>query len=732
MKQAIFLSLFLFFLHGLRAQKARVDSSLTGEYRTQGADFTFEISLSKGRLQLQVVGQGTTELAPVSGLVFEPLHIRPVARIEFLKDSLGHIDRLRWSQRAEGLKWTRISSPSTGYTGDYQLAINPYRVLHITEAGGVLRSHLGEEPDSVLTPVTKDRFVIKMKGGDYHFDFKREKGDVIGELMTDGKDEIVFEKVSSSVPRHSNRTNGFTRADTLQGRLTSLRTCYDVLFYDLALTVLPEIKTIRGSNTIRFRVVHALDRLQIDLHANLHIETIRYHGRELAFMREQNAVYVAFPVTLKEGQVDSLTVVYDGKPLEPDMSALRGGIFWVWNRNHELWIESVTQGVGANVFWPCKDHLSDRPDSMRMSITIPSGLTEISNGRLLQKTDLPGGQTRWVWYVDYPIVTYAVVINIGDYAHFTDTYTGRGGPLALNFYTQSYNADFGKRLFADVKRMLALYEKDFGPYPFRRDGFTLLESIYPMEHQGAVGVGSFNSPFNSERIDTNGLVHTMWHESAHEWWGNSVGCRDYADMWIHESFADYAEFLNEEALHGRQAALQQLTKDHPENKEPIIGIYDVNNFHMGDMYLKGSLLLETLRDVIDNDSLWFSIFRGIQERFRYQPVRTEDIVDYVNTASGKDYTYFFDQYLRYPHIPVLALAFKTEGDKLLVSYKWEADVPGFRMPVKVTTGKDSMAFIQPTTEWKTMSIKGMTQNEFRVDTTGFYVGTRIETILTGH
>lgn len=674
---------------------------------------------------LQVIGQGTTELLHVSGLIYQPLHIRPAAKMEFLKDSLGHVDRLRWTQRSQALKWMKTTGPSTGYAGNYELTGNPYRILHITEDGGIVRSHLGEEPDSVLSPLGKDRFVIKKEGGDYHFDFKQDNG-VVRELVTDGVDEMVFEKVASRVPKLSGRANGFTRADTLLGRLTTLRTCYDVLFYDLAVTVLPQIKTIRGSNTIRFRVVQDLDRLQVDLHANLHLQTINYHGQELAFMREQNAVYVAFPRTLKEGQVDSLTIIYDGKPLEPDMSALRGGIFWLWNRDRKLWIESVTQGVGANVFWPCKDHLSDRPDSMRISVTIPSGLTEISNGRLLQKTDLPGGQTRWVWYVDYPIVTYAVVINIGDYAHFTDTYAGRGGTLPLNFYTQSYNLDFGKRLFDDVKRMLALYEKDFGPYPFRRDGFTLLESIYPMEHQGAVGVGAFNSPFNSERIDTNGLERTMWHESAHEWWGNSVGCRDYADMWIHESFADYAEFLNEEALYGRQAALRELTKDHPENKEPIIGIYEVNNFHMGDMYIKGSLLLETLRDVIDNDSLWFSIFRGIQERFRYQPVRTEDIVGYFNTATGKDYTYFFDQYLRYPHIPVLALAFKTEGDQLLVSYKWEADVPGFRMPVKVTVGKDSLGFIQPTAEWKTMSIKGMAQNNFRVDTVGFYVGTRVE------
>jgi aminopeptidase N len=274
--------------------------------------------------------------------------------------------------------------------------------------------------------------------------------------------------------------------------------------------------------------------------------------------------------------------------------------------------------------------------------------------------------------------------------------------------------------------MLALYEKDFGPYPFAGDGFNILESIYPMEHQGAISISHMNQPFNSPSFDSSGELRTMWHESSHEWWGNSVGCRDYADMWIHEGFASYAEFLNAEALYGRDSAIRELTKDHPDNKVPIIGVYNVNHFHMGDMYLKGALMLETLRDVIGNDSLWFSIFRGIQARFRYQPVTTEDIVGYFNQATGTDYTYFFDQYLRHPAIPVLTLAFHPEGNRLKVDYKWEADVSGFRMPVKVTVAKDSVAFIYPTTSWQTLELQGMTPADFRVDTTDFYVGVRVQ------
>jgi len=531
-------------------------------------------------------------------------------------------------------------------------------------------------------------------------------------------------KIGSRLPHVSNRANGFTRADTLQGMLTPLRTCYDVLFYHLDLDIRTATRSIRGSNLIRWRTVQPFRRMQVDLYENLAIDTVNYHGSALHYTRDGNAVYIDLPVEAPAGSVDELRIAYSGTPLQPDIDARKGGIFWLTNRNGWVWAESVTQGIGASVFWPCKDHLSDRPDSMRITIAVPHGLSEISNGRLLRRTELPDGRTRFDWYVDYPIVTYNVVINIGDYTHFTDSYVRPGGDtLALNLYCMPYNLDSARSLFGDVKRMLTMYEKDFGPYPFARDGFNVLESVYPMEHQGAVSVGSMRSPFNSDRYDGD-IRRLMWHECGHEWWGNNVGCGDYADMWIHESFASYAEFLNEESLFGRAAALKELNRDDPENKEPIIGVYNVNHFHEGDMYLKGARMLGTLRSVMDNDSLWFSVFRGIQRRFRFTPVRTEDIVGYFNEASGKDYTYFFDQYLRYPAIPVLAIGIVPDGDGIRLSYKWEADVRDFRMPIKVTTAKGSLGFIYPTSTMQTLELKGMTPADFAVDRDEFYIVVR--------
>jgi hypothetical protein len=756
-RYCLFYLLLLLSFQSLPAQDTATDDR-TGVYRVKtDPSIEFRVSRKADQHLLQILGQGRTLLTPLSGGRYALKGVRPAAYLEFLQNDSGRTDRCRVVQDEPPYTWKKVGDSGAGraasgaaggtgaasaaagagvasgaagdplaaFTGSYQLTLNPYRVFHIREEGGRLFARIGGLAETPMEPLGRNRFQIDREGKKYQLDFKLSGGRVVS-MVTRNSYPLVLAKVSSSLPRISNRKNGFTRGDSLQGMLTPLRSCYDVLFYHLDLALLPETRSIRGSNTIRWRAVESFRRLQVDLYDNLTIDTILYQGNSLSYTRDGNAVYIDLPAETPKGSIGELRIAYSGTPLQPDIDAQKGGIFWLTNRDRAIWIETVTQGIGASVFWPCKDHLSDRPDSMRITVTVPPGLSEISNGRLLERTELTNGSTRFDWYVDYPIVTYNVVINIGDYTHFTDTYTrDNGDTLALHFYCMPYNTDSARKLFADAKRMLSLYERDFGPYPFPRDGFTLLESIYPMDHQGAVSIGSMRAPFNSNRYDGS-LRSLMWHESAHEWWGNSVGCSDYADMWIHEGFATFAEYLNAETLEGPAAARKAEFYGHPDNKEPIIGVYNVNHFHMGDMYLKGALLLQTLRNVIGNDSLWFGIFRGIQQRYRYTPVRTEDVERVFNTATGKDYTYFFDQYLRHAAIPVLALAFQTDGDRLRVSYKWVADVPGFHMPVKVTLEKGRFGFIEPTTTAQTLELKGMTVADFAVDTDDFYIAVKKE------
>jgi len=611
-----------------RGKEQRKDTleGLAGLYRL-GIDSTrlFRIKQDKDQLILEVVGQGQTPLAPLGGNRFSPKHISPPVTIEFIRDSLGTVYKFTWFQdrKDKVVEYIPVASGPgaenrNGYAGRYKVAGNPYNILRVEEENGLLTVQANKGSKIVFSSLSKDKFFAKK--GDYTvwYEFVRDGQGNIQKLLNREAGLLDIVKTGESPeagtqPAHvSNRENGFTRADSLQGMLTPPRTCYDVLFYGLDIRVLPETKSITGNTTIRFRAMQSFDTMQVDLYANMKIEKILFHGRELAYTRDCNAVFIQFPAVIGKGKEDAITIFYSGMPQLPDPSTLKGGIIWYHDKEDNLWIESVCQGSGASLWWPCKDHLSDKPDSMKISITVPNGLKEISNGRLLQTTALPDGFTRFDWYVSYPINNYNVVINIGNYAHFTDTYTRGQDTMALNYYCLPDSREKAAQIFKEVKPMLALYEKDFGVYPFQRDGFTLMESLYPMEHQGAVSFGPVYNPVNSDKWDPADLQRTAWHETAHEWWGNNITCRDMADLWIHEAFATYAEVLAYETFSGKEASLKYLKDQHPGNKEPVIGVYNVNHFHLGDMYSKGCLMLHTLRNVINNDSAWFGILKGIQ------------------------------------------------------------------------------------------------------------------------
>ncbi len=701
----------------------------------------YSVKKENNHLLLAFPGQGKTDLQLIAGKTFRAKQVQPAANIEFIEDSLGVVTKFLWLQELN-MQWTKIYESFadtllsskvkylTEYTGKYRL--NTYKIAVLKIEDDNLTIDIPGEAKIALSVLAKDKFTINGHGYDQVFEFMRDRKGSIQKMKVTRKGAVDFIKVSSVVSDSSfttdftNRKNGFTRADTLRGMLTPLRTCYDVTFYALDVTVEPETKSVHGTTVIRFRTAEPFNTMQVDLYANMKIEKILHHNQELVYTREYNAVFILFPTTLVKGSEDEITFFYSGSPQSPDMSKLAGGFLWGQDHNGKPWIESVCQGSGASLWWPCKDHLSDKPDSMKISITVPVGLTDISNGRLQRKIDLPDNLTRFDWYVSYPINTYNVAINIGDYTHFSDVYIGHADSLTLDYYCMPYNRDKAKQIFSHIKPMLTLYEKSFGQYPFKRDGFTLLESLYPMEHQSAVSMGPMNNPVNSNKFDSLDLIRTAWHESAHEWWGNNITCKDMADLWIHEAFATYSEVLNYETFYGKATALKYLKSEPPKNTTAIIGTYNVNDFHLGDMYSKGALMLHTLRNIIDNDSLWFGILKGIQRDLKFQSIITDDVIGYFNKSTGKNLTPFFNQYLRYAAIPQLSLVFKKEGSSLQVQYKWDADENAFEMPVKVTTAKDSYGFIFPGTTWQTLNIPEMKYKDFKVDTVGFYIKLKIE------
>ena len=509
-----------------------------------------------------------------------------------------------------------------------------------------------------------------------------------------------------------------TKADILRGAYGSYRANNDLLSYDLSIRIDPDKKFISGKNTICFKMLKDDARIQLDLTADLNIDKILLGSTELKFTRELNAVFVDFPQVFKKNSVESIDVYYSGNPPETGRPS---GMTFRKDPNGNPWITTSCQGAGAMVWWPNKDQQRDEVENMRFSAAIPSALVAVSNGRFVGKTDLGDGYTRWDWAVHYPINSYCVSVNVGNYVHYSDTLDD----LTLDFYCLPENLEKAKRQFAQATSMIQCFQKFFGEYPFKKDGYKLIEVPYAgMEHQSAVTYGNRFANGYLERDWTGVGISLKFdfiiiHESAHEWFGNSVTAADVCDEWIHEGWGTYAEVVYVEYMFGLEDAIKYINgyKTKVKNQEPIIGPAGVRYRAPQDMYFKGALFLNTLRSVIDNDARWWKLVRDFYGRFKYKNITTEDVVKLFNAKTGKNLTPIFDQYLRHVDIPALELKFQeTEGS---VSYRWKADVKEFAMPVRVGR-RDNWQLIQPTIEWKTMK-SGMKKDDFEVATDLYYV-----------
>ena len=526
----------------------------------------------------------------------------------------------------------------------------------------------------------------------------------------------------------------FTYSDSLRGNLSEFRSCYDVFYYDLNVTLDDyQQKLINSSNTIYATAISSFQKIQIDLFESLKIHSIEFEEKILEFERIHNAVFVNFPRVINVNEKIYFKVMYSGKPRVAVNPPWDGGFSWEKDKNGNSWIGVSCQGLGASSWWPCKDHQSDEPDSMNITSTVRYPLQVISNGK--KKSDktffskeLQSKANKSSWFVSYPINNYNVTLCVGDYNYFNDFHVNNYDTLELDYYVLKYNYNKAKDHFQQVKPMLACFEKYFGPYPFYKDGYTLIETPYlGMEHQSAIAYGNNYLPgYNGNRQFISGLDfdYIIIHETGHEWWGNSITTNDIADMWIHEGFCTYSEVLYVECIYGYDIMLDYVNnqKRSVRNDKPIIGPYNVNKKGSNDMYQKGSLMLHTLRNLIDNDSLWFLIIKDISEEFKYQIVDGAEIIDYINEKVELDLYYFFQQYLYNSEIPTFEYKTQKKGREYTLLYRWNA-IDDFNMNIKVNVGTKDILLL-PESEWKEYSLGNVDIKSFQVRDDLFYVNVK--------
>jgi len=500
----------------------------------------------------------------------------------------------------------------------------------------------------------------------------------------------------------------FTRQDSLRGSITPERVWWDLNYYHLDISVHPETKSIEGKNTIQYTILEPYQTLQIDLQPPMKLTKAVQDGEELVVVTEGNAHFISLkkPQTAI-GSQEEIEIFYEGNPRVAVRAPWDGGISWKKDSNGNDFIASSCQGLGASVWWPNKDHMYDEVDSMKISVNVPKHLMDVSNGRLESIEEHDDNTTTYNWVVTNPINNYGVNINIGDYVHFSEIYEGEKGPLDMDYYVLRDHLEKAKKQFKDAPKMMKAFEHWFGPYPFYEDSFKLVEVPYlGMEHQSSVTYGNeFKQGYLGRDLSGTGwglkFDFIIIHESGHEWFANNITYKDAADMWVHEGFTAYSENLFLDYHYGTEASADYVigTRANIRNDKPIIGTYDVNSEGSSDMYYKGSNLLHTLRQLVNDDEKWRQLLRGLNETFYHQTVTTQEIETYMSEFSGLNLTAFFNQYLRDVRVPTLEYSIKDNE----LSYRWINIVDGFQMPIEVEINEEKQ-WLYPTADWKKMEI----------------------------
>ncbi|MBT8274858.1 MAG: M1 family metallopeptidase [Bacteroidia bacterium] len=494
----------------------------------------------------------------------------------------------------------------------------------------------------------------------------------------------------------------FTKRDSIFGSITPERAWWDLKHYDLNVSVFPDDRKITGTNTITYTVIDEAKELQLDLQRPMTLLNVTQKGKELEVRSEGMFYYIRLKEKQKIGETYALSVQFSGTPVVAIRPPWDGGFTWEKDSNGKHFIANANQGIGASIWWPNKDHAYDEPDNgTDLTITVPSDLTAVGNGRLIDTKD-NGDTTTWHWRVVNPINNYGINVNVGDYVHFSEKYNGENGELDLGYWVLRENLDKARKQFKQVPMMMEAFEHWFGPYPFYEDSFKLVEVPYlGMEHQSSVTYGNRyqNGYLGSDLSNTGwGLKFDfiIIHEAGHEWFANNITNTDVADMWIHEGFTAYSENLYLDYHFGAEAASAYVigTRRGIRNQSPIIGQRDVRNHGSTDMYYKGANILHTLRQLLEDDAKWRNMLRGLNTEFRLQTVSSKQVEEYLSNQMGKGLTEFWDQYLRTVQIP--KIEYKLDAGKL--KFRYTNIIENFDMPViAIVNGKEEWIF--PSSTW---------------------------------
>lgn len=495
------------------------------------------------------------------------------------------------------------------------------------------------------------------------------------------------------------------------GVLMPEQAAYDVKHYDLAVTPNIAEQSIKGVLTVKALIVKPIDKFVLDLDYPFTVETVEMFTPNseranvpLNFERRAGKIWISLPAIERAGKTIDIRVAYFGKPKVAPRPPWVGGFVWSKTADGQPWFATAVQNDGADLWFPVKDHPSDKPETTALHFTVPANLVAASNGRLQSVDDNKDGTKTYNWFISQPISNYNIALNVAPYKLIEDSVKSvTGETIPIQFYVLPEHFEKGRSLVELTKKYNAFFEEYLGPYPFRADKIGIAETPHlGMEHQSITAYG------NEFKYNSDGDDWLMFHEFGHEWWANLVTGKDWNDFWIHEGFQSFMDTFYVEKTKGKAAYFEamQARRKNLKNVKPVAPREPRTTTEMyllppdytksdGDIYGKGAMILHSLRYYIGDEAFFKSLRRmayptpemeKITDGKQTRLATTDEFLRIVEKESGKKLDWFFEVYLRQPALPKLVA--ETKNKQLNLRWETPNNLP-FPMPVEIKTAGET-------------------------------------------
>jgi len=500
--------------------------------------------------------------------------------------------------------------------------------------------------------------------------------------------------------------------------LTADQKSVDFQTADLTFEVLPNEKRLNGHAILGFQVKAPITKIQFDLDPELPISALAADGQVLdtsKWANDDGLVTVNLPQPKRAGDRLTLDVTYGGRPHVAKRAPWDGGFVWAQTKDGRPWVATAVEGEGCDLFWPCFDNSLVEVGTVTQHIIVPKGLAAPSNGRLLGIDHLADGRTRWNWRARHPN-NYAIAIDVAPYQLAQTTYQSRFNyRMPVQYWYLPGETKQAQNLLAEMVRTIGFFEATVGPYPWWDEKMGVVETPHlGMEHQ------TINAYGNNYKLAPEGFDWLMNHEFSHEWFGNQLTNGDWDDMWLHEGFGSYMQPVSIGWLHGRMGYDEAMWKQRQTiaNKFPIVSgkhqteesVYRPETGPAGDIYVKGSWVLHTLRGLIGDQAFWTAVRREVYGTSDPRPGNfqprfgsTNEFEAIASQEAHRNLKWFFDVYLRQAHLPRLVTS--RQGSTLSLQWKTphglpfpmpvEVDIDGKRQVVPMTSGRGIVSIPAP-------------------------------------